>query len=366
MDVNKRRKLHDGSSSSGNGGAMPPHPPPPPPLSAGLYNTPSVDDYSKIARIGEGTYGDVYAARCKRTGRLCALKRIILHNERQDGFPITSLREIATLRRTSGSPNIVQLLDVVVGQQNKGVFLVFEYCEHDLSSLLRTHRAAGRPGSPFSESEVKTLATQLLRGLAFLHDDSYIIHRDIKLSNLLYDNRGRLKIADFGLARLFPARSHQPMTPTVVTLWYRAVELLLGAADYGCAIDVWAAGCAMGELLLGAPLMDGDSERDQLDKIFRLLGAPHARIWPEVRAMPAVAAGTVNLRREQERYPYNNLNVVFPKMHDDGRDLVSRMLALDPRKRISAAGCLRHEYFFTSPFPKEQELMPTFKSSHAL
>lgn len=363
MDNSKRRKLHDGSSSSGHGG----HGGTSAASSTALFNTPSVDEYSKITRIGEGTYGDVYAARCKRTGRLVALKRIILHNERQDGFPITSLREIATLRRAASCAHVVQLLDVVVGQQHKGVFLVFEYCEHDLSSLLRAHRAAGRPGSPFSESEVKTLALQLLRGLAFLHDSSYIIHRDIKLSNLLYDNRGQLKIADFGLARLFPARSNQPlMTPTVVTLWYRAVELLLGAADYGCAIDVWAAGCVMGELLLGEPLMDGDGERDQLDKIFRLLGAPSARIWPEVLRMPAVAAGTVNLRREQERYPYNNLNVVFPKMHDDGRDLVCMMLALDPKKRIAAAGCLRHDYFFSTPFPKEQDLMPTFKSGHAL
>ena len=228
----------------------------------------SVDEYEKIVRIGEGTYGDVYAAHCKSSKRICALKRIIMHNEQQDGFPITSLREISMLRRCSTHPNVVKLLDVVVGK-NKGVFLVFEYCEHDLSSLLRHH---GKDKSPFTESEVKCLMQQMLSGLAFLHEN-YIIHRDIKLSNLLYDNRGCLKIADFGLARLFsyPASEHV-LTPTVVTLWYRAAEVLMGSQDYSVAIDVWAAGCAMGELLLGYPLIDGDNEQDQLIKIFQLLG----------------------------------------------------------------------------------------------
>jgi serine/threonine protein kinase len=265
------------------------------------------------------------------------------------------------LRRCCSHPNIVRLQDVVVGK-NKGVFLVFEYCEHDLSSLLRNHEN----GLPFTESEVKCLMQQLLDGLAFLHE-SFIIHRDIKLSNLLYDNRGCLKIADFGLARLFsyPSAEHV-LTPTVVTLWYRAAELLMGSTDYSVAIDVWAAGCAMGELLLGHPLIDGDNERDQLEKIFKLLGSPNARIWPEVVKLPVVVSGQINLRREQERYPYNNLNVVFPRMNASGYDLLQRMLALDPKKRITARSALRHDYFYCSPFPKEQDLMPTFPSSHKL
>ena len=154
------------------------------------------------------------------------------------------------------------------------------------------------------------------------------------------------------------------MTPTVVTLWYRAAELLLGAKLYSVEIDVWAAGCVIGELLLGYPLLDGDNEMDQLDKIFKLLGSPTVRIWPEVLSLPLVASGKINLRRQQDLYMFNNLNVVFPKLADAGHDLFQRMLAYDPAKRISARSALRHDYFYTSPYPKEQDLMPTYPTNH--
>jgi serine/threonine protein kinase len=165
----------------------------------------SVSNYEKIERIGEGTYGDVYCAVNKATKSVVALKRIILHNEKQDGFPLTSLREISALRRSS-HPNIVSLLDVVVGGRRDGVFLVFEYCEHDLSSLMRNIK------KPFMESEVKRLTMQLLSAVGYLHDH-WIIHRDIKLSNLLYNNYGMLKLADFGLCRTF---SNPPVAMTHV------------------------------------------------------------------------------------------------------------------------------------------------------
>jgi serine/threonine protein kinase len=167
----------------------------------------SVVAYEKIKRIGEGTYGDVYCAVNKITKSVVALKRIILHNEKQDGFPLTSLREISALRRCN-HPNIVRLLDVVVGSKRDGVFLVFEYCEHDLSSLMK------HVSKPFSEAEVKCLTMQLLSALEFLHEN-WIIHRDVKLSNLLYDNQGVLKLADFGLARTY-SFPPVPMTQVII------------------------------------------------------------------------------------------------------------------------------------------------------
>eukprot|EP00596_Hydrurales_sp_CCMP1899_P004315 CAMPEP_0119048598 /NCGR_PEP_ID=MMETSP1177-20130426/59834_1 /TAXON_ID=2985 /ORGANISM="Ochromonas sp, Strain CCMP1899" /LENGTH=235 /DNA_ID=CAMNT_0007024725 /DNA_START=384 /DNA_END=1088 /DNA_ORIENTATION=+ len=154
------------------------------------------------------------------------------------------------------------------------------------------------------------------------------------------------------------------MTQTVVTLWYRSAELLLGSSEYSIAIDVWAAGCAMGELLLGYPLLDGDNEMSQLNKIFETLGCPTARIWPEIVKMPMIASGKLNLRREQEKYPYNNLNVIFPKISSVGYDLFQNMLAFDPKKRISAKDCLVHEYFYSTPYPKEQAFMPTYPTEH--
>lgn len=175
----------------------------------------TVSSFDKLNRIGEGTYGMVYRAIDKISNAVVALKRIILHNETKDGFPLTSLREISCLRRIS-HPNCVKLLEVVVGRKRDGVFLVFEYCEHDLASLLEHVR------QPFSESEVKSLVLQILSAVQYLHEH-WIIHRDIKLSNLLYNNRGEIKLADFGLARTF-CLPMEPMTQKVLHYHYHYVD----------------------------------------------------------------------------------------------------------------------------------------------
>ena len=192
-----------------------------------------VGEYERCCRIGEGAYGTVYKATEKTTGKVVALKKIILHNEKQVGFPITSLREIRLLKRLSHT-NCVKLEDIAVGKGRDAVYLIFEYCEHDLASLCE-HMA-----KRWSDAEIKGLVVQLLSAVEYLHEN-WIVHRDLKLSNLLYNRRGELKLADFGLARLYSSPS-KPMTPKVVTLWYRAPELLLGAETYGPEIDMWAVG----------------------------------------------------------------------------------------------------------------------------
>lgn len=224
----------------------------------------SVRRYKKINRIGEGTYGFVYRAIDRTTKKVVALKRIIMHNEQQDGFPLTSIREIVCLKQCN-HPNIVGLYGIAVGDSRDAVFLVFEYCVHDLSSILHNVR------NPFKESEIKNLMRQLLLALDYLHNRS-IVHRDIKPSNILYSIDGVLKLADFGMARLL-ARPFQPnLTVNVVTLWYRSPELLLGSPKYSFSMDLWSAGCILGELVLTKPIFPGNDELDQILLVFGILG----------------------------------------------------------------------------------------------
>jgi len=179
---------------------------------------------------------------------------------------------------------------------------------------------------------------------------------------LMYTNSGRLKLADFGLARLYGAPP-APMTPKVVTLWYRAPELLLGSETYDVSIDMWAVGCIFGELLEYKPLLPGGDELEQLKKIFELLGSPNERIWPGVESLPHVASGMVSLR--PDRYPYNTVAARLPRLSEGGVDLLNSFLAYDPQKRLNATDAQRHAFFTNErPLPKEDSLMPTFPSRH--
>jgi len=265
------------------------------------------------------------------------------------GVPVTSLRELRILQACR-HPNIVELKSVVTGRRPDSVFFVFEYVEHDLGRLLDSMRA------PFKESEVKCLMLQLLEAIAFLHEH-WIVHRDLKLSNLLLSNKGVLKLCDFGLAR-----SYRPYdvayTPNVVTLWYRAPELLLGYERYTEAVDMWAAGCILGELLRHEPLLPGKTEMQQLELIFKLLGSPSERIWPGLSAMPLWPK--ISLPAQ----PYSFMQQEFPGLSEAGLDLMCRMLCYDPNKRITARGALKHPYFRESPYPKAPHDMPTFPSAH--
>ncbi|CAG8570830.1 430_t:CDS:2 [Paraglomus brasilianum] len=227
---------------------------PKPPILAGCR---SVDNYEKLNRIEEGAYGVVYRARDRATGEIVALKKLKLDKEK-NGFPITSLREVKTLLQAKHA-NIVNVREIVVGETLTQIFIVMDFVEHDLKSLMEDMQ------SPFLQSEVKTIMIQLLSAVATLHDN-WIIHRDLKTSNLLLNNRGQIKVADFGLARSYGSPLG-PMTDVVVTLWYRAPELLLGSKTYSTAIDMWSVGCIFGELVNKEPVLPGRTEIDQLDKV---------------------------------------------------------------------------------------------------
>uniref|UniRef100_A0A8C5J602 cyclin-dependent kinase n=1 Tax=Junco hyemalis TaxID=40217 RepID=A0A8C5J602_JUNHY len=269
----------------------------------------SVEEFQCLNRIEEGTYGVVYRAKDKKTDEIVALKRLKMEKEKE-GFPITSLREINTILKAQHL-NIVTVREIVVGSNMDKIYIVMNYVEHDLKSLMETMK------QPFLPGEVKTLMIQLLRGVKHLHDN-WILHRDLKTSNLLLSHSGILKVGDFGLAREYGSPL-KPYTPVVVTLWYRAPELLLGAKEYSTAIDMWSVGCIFGELLTQKPLFPGKSEIDQINKVFKDLGTPSEKIWPGYNELPAVKKMTFT------EYPYNNLRKRFGALlSDQGFDLMNK------------------------------------------
>ncbi|XP_034446120.1 cyclin-dependent kinase 11B isoform X2 [Hippoglossus hippoglossus] len=305
----------------------------------------SVEEFQCLNRIEEGTYGVVYRAKDKKTDEIVALKRLKMEKEKE-GFPITSLREINTILKAQ-HPNIVTVREIVVGSNMDKIYIVMNYVEHDLKSLMETMK------QPFLPGEVKTLMIQLLRGVRHLHDN-WILHRDLKTSNLLLSHKGILKIGDFGLAREYGSPL-KPYTPVVVTLWYRSPDLLLGAKEYSTAVDMWSVGCIFGELLTQKPLFPGKSEIDQINKIFKDLGSPSEKIWPGYNELPAVKKMTFT------EYPYNNLRKRFGALlSDQGFDLMNKFLTYCPSKRIVSDEALKHEYFRETPLPIEPSMFPTW------
>ncbi|KEY64296.1 hypothetical protein S7711_06342 [Stachybotrys chartarum IBT 7711] len=321
---------------------------------------PNVDKYQKLNDIEEGTYGWVARATEVSTGRIVALKRLKLMPSDRDGLPVTGLREIQILRSCNHG-NVVALHEVVVGSEvfkrdkqvhDPSIFLVMEFLEHDLGSIL-----ADMP-QPFLSSEIKQLLLQLSSGVSYLHENR-ILHRDLKTANLLLNNRGRLKIADFGMAR-YVGYPPPDLTQLVVTLWYRAPELLLGAKAYDAAVDMWSVGCIFGELLLGEPLLKGANEVDQVLKVVQLCGVPTEDTWPGFKKLPnsrclrfppksAVPTGSV-------------VRTKFPNLTAAGASLLNDLLSLNPLYRPSADEVLKHEYFAQDPKPKPESLFPTFPS----
>ncbi|KAI2626611.1 kinase-like protein [Hypoxylon sp. NC1633] len=315
----------------------------------------SVENYDKLNDIEEGAYGWVARAREIKTGKVVALKRLKIDAADAGGLPETGLREIQILKDCSHR-NIVDLREVVVGDDAskiENVFLVLEFLEHDLMSVLEDMP------EPFLASEVKTLLLQLAAGVEYLHD-RWILHRDLKTSNLLLNNRGQLKIADFGMARYVGDPPPPKLTQLVVTLWYRAPELLLGARTYGAEVDMWSVGCVFGELLAREPLLQGKTEVDELSKIFELCGIPTDDSWPGFRRLPN--ARHLRLPKTSSVHTGPIIRARFPLLTAAGCALLTSLLSLDPERRPTAKEMLQHEFFRQDPKPKHEAMFPTFPS----
>jgi cyclin-dependent kinase len=292
-----------------------------------------MERYQRLEKIGEGTYGQVYKAKDRRTDTIIALKRIRLEAE-GEGIPSNAIREISLLKELRHQ-NIVRLYDVV--HTEKKLTLVFEYLDQDLKKYLDVCDGG------LDLKIVKSFLFQLLTGVTYCHHHR-VLHRDLKPQNLLINREGELKLADFGLARAFgiPVRSY---THEVVTLWYRAPDVLLGSTKYSTPIDLWSIGCIFAEMVNGKPSFTGTTEETQLETIFRQLGnpEPHFSGVLELKWKPEYAA-------LETKGPEAVADLVRGKdLDEQGIDLLQKILVYDPAKRISAQAARNHPYFDDLP-----------------
>ncbi|PWN47928.1 Pkinase-domain-containing protein [Violaceomyces palustris] len=289
--------------------------------------------YERIIQVGEGTYGQVFKARSERTGVLVALKKIRMEAEK-DGFPVTAMREIKLLQALRHE-NVVRLHEMMIAKGS--IYMVFEYMEHDLNGVLN------HPSINFSAAHLKSLAHQLLQGLDYLHKKS-VLHRDLKGSNILLNNQGLLKLADFGLARFYFKRRKGDYTNRVVTLWYRPPELLFGATQYGPEVDTWGAGCIFAEMFTRKPVFQGQDEVHQIQILNDIMGPILPCRWPGVEKLPWYELTKPDL----------DPDVAFERhfgqfMEPSALEMARRLLCFDPAKRCSAREALGMPYFTTHP-----------------
>ncbi|KAL2464108.1 putative serine/threonine-protein kinase [Forsythia ovata] len=257
-------------------------------------------------------------------------------------------REILILRRLD-HPMFRKLHGLVTSRMSCSLYLVFDYMEHDLAGL------ASSPGIKFTEPQVKCFMHQLLSGLEHCHN-RHVLHRDIKGSNLLVDNGGVLKIADFGLASTFDPNNKQPMTSRVVTLWYRPPELLLGATDYGVGVDLWSAGCILAELFARKPIMTGRTEVEQLHRIFKLCGSPSEEYWKKSKLPHAT------IFKPQQAYK-RCIAETFKDFPQSSLPLIETLLTIDPAERQTATAALKSEFFTTVPYACDPSSLPKYPPS---
>ncbi|SAL97939.1 hypothetical protein [Absidia glauca] len=287
------------------------------------------DRYQRLEKLGEGTYATVFKGKSRLGGEIVALKEI--HLDAEEGAPSTAIREISLMKELK-HPNIMRLMDVI-HTENK-LILVFEYMDQDLKRYMDTTARATH--GALDLVTIRQYMFQLLRGIAYCHENR-VLHRDLKPQNLLINKRGALKLGDFGLARAFGIPVNT-FSNEVVTLWYRAPDVLLGSRMYSTSIDIWSAGCIMAEMYTGRPLFPGTTNEDQLQKIFRMMGTPTEQTWPNVSQLP-------EYKQNQHYYPAQTIYQILPTVDHLGLDLMNRMLQYQPNLRISAKEALNHPYF---------------------
>lgn len=292
-------------------------------------------------KVGEGTYAVVFLGKQTSTERDIAIKEIKT-GQFKDGLDMSALREVKYLQELK-HVNVIELVDVFESANNLN--LVLEFLPSDLEVLIKDRTLLFSPG------DVKSWLLMTLRGVHHCHRN-FILHRDLKPSNLLLSQSGELKIADFGLARSLGSPNEE-FTSNVVTRWYRAPELLLGAKHYDGGVDIWAVGIIFAELMLRVPYLPGADDIDQIDVTFRALGTPTDSMWELVSTLPGYNNLTVYPQPTKQE-----LRKRFIAATESALDLMNGMLSLNPRKRWNSSKCLLSEYFLENPAPTEPSNLP--------
>ncbi|KAH8731302.1 kinase-like domain-containing protein [Phaeosphaeriaceae sp. PMI808] len=343
------------------------HPPPqPPPASTsndgGLDLAEQMNDnvrqqFVSGKKLGEGTYAIVYAGHYRHDpNALVAIKKIKFNAEFKDGIAMDAIREIKFLSELS-HPNIIKL-HAVFSTKDQNLSLVLEHLPlGDLEGLWRNRAIT------YTGSDIKAWANMLCQAIWFCHEN-YVLHRDIKGNNLLIAADGTVKLADFGLARSFsdPGR---PMTSNVITRFYRPPELLYGCYHYGGAVDMWSVGCVIAELTIRNFFLASETDIGQLATICDHFGTPTEEVWPGVSTLryyvapekqPGIAKGSTAAKMGK---PLSWWRASFPLLGEDGVELIRGMLAMDPKKRLSARQALEHRYWTNMPRPTKKENLPS-------
>ena len=346
-------------------------------------------------KIGEGTFGDIFRARCVEpppptasltsssstdntsdisrlplvAGSICALKRIRVSKEsKRTGVDFTALREIKTLGELD-HVNVIKLWECFTHQG--AVVLVLELCVTDVEKIIKDRSVE------LTQSHVKTFMRMLMGAVQFMHE-RWILHRDLKPNNLLVDSHGVVKVTDFGLARQFG--NDATMTSASITRWYRPLELLWGATKYGGAVDVWSCGCIFAELVLRLPYLTGNSDLDQIEKIFHARGSPTTDTWPNLPGpgdLPPDSLPNFMYAAQEDGSPFpgtpfKDIAVQQNRPCEDiAVDLMDQMLRYDPLGRPTASETLSHPYFQPQQQPEGatavemQQLLPKKEQENA-
>jgi len=293
--------------------------------------------YEIQQRVGKGAYGIVWKAVSVETGEVVAVKKIFDAFQNATDAQRT-FREIMFLQELGDHENILKLLDVMKAENNRDIYLVFEYMETDLHAVIRANI--------LEEVHKEYIIYQLLKALKFLHSGG-VIHRDLKPSNLLLNSDCLLKVGDFGLARSIDRDN--VLTDYVATRWYRAPEILLGSQQYTAGVDMWSVGCILGELIGGKPMFPGSSTMNQLDRILELTGQPSDEDLESIQSPFALTM--LDTLPPVTKRSYKEL---YPAASDEALDMLQHLLSFNPNKRYTAVDALEHPYVGSFHNPEEE------------